>query len=48
MTLCQLILVSDVFGPIFIIKIAKLCYFNYENLNYVIIFAVEIEKTDTQ
>ena len=34
-------------GPIFVIKIAKLYYFNYENLNNVIIFAVGIEKTDT-
>ena len=46
MTLCQFILVSDAFGPIFIIKIANICYFNYENLNNVIIFAVEIKKTD--
>ena len=47
MILCQFILVSDVFSSIFIFKIAKFCYFKYENLNNVIIFAVEIEKTDT-
>ena len=47
MTYCQFISLLATFDPIFIIKIAKFCYFNYENLNNVIIFAVEIEKTDT-
>ena len=47
MTFCQSVPGLTVLCAIFIIKIAMFCYFNYENLNNVIIFAVEIEKTDT-
>lgn len=47
MTICQTISILAVFRSIFIIKIAKFRYFNYENLNIVIIFAVGIEKNDT-
>lgn len=44
---CQFILGVVDSLPIFIIKIAKFCYFNYENLYNVTIFVVQIEKTDT-
>ena len=44
---CQFIHCIGINTPIFIIKIAKHCYFNYENLNNVTIFASEIKKTDT-
>lgn len=47
MTIYQTISILAAFCSIFIIKIAKFCHFNYENLNIVIIFAVGIEKTDT-
>lgn len=47
MTKCLFISILATINPIFVIKIAKLYYFNYENLNNVIIFAVGIEKTDT-
>ena len=47
MTICQTISILAAFYSIFISKIAKFCYFNYENLNIVNIFAVGIEKTDT-
>lgn len=47
MTICQTISILAVFRSISIIKIAKFRYFNYGNLNIVIIFAVGIEKNDT-
>lgn len=46
MTFCQFISAWVVSKPIFIIKIAKFCYFNYENLNNVTIFASATKKTD--
>ena len=47
MAKCLFISILATVNPIFVIKIVKFCYFNYENLNNVIIFAVGIEKTDT-